>query len=77
MEKDDRIIWDSKSGYDIGYFVSNVCGQYMHCSVRLISGKYNHPSNEFLNHEVIPYTDGNLNKMADKYGYEYRFEDYE
>lgn len=74
MKKGDKIIWNSNSGYDIGYYISYESNQYMKCTVHIISNKYTYDTSEFPHYEILPYNDENLQKMIEKYGYEKKFD---
>lgn len=70
-ELGDEVIWESGSGYEIGYQVK---GSFdgIHESVHITSGST--PCDiRVLSTEVRPYTEIRINELAEKYGYEKTF----
>jgi hypothetical protein len=77
FEKNDRIIWDSGDGYEIGYF-EEYCDERHgkkykdHCTVQLICTE-NITGALVPTFQVSKYSDEKIDKLIEKYGTENRF----
>ena len=67
MKAGDRIIWDSRWGYEIGYFVGN-SNLYNDYTVDLITGKCQGKLSVNMS-EVIPYSIDLIKEKEKRYGY--------
>ena len=71
----EKIIWDSGFGYDIGLFMgdSDEISYYTY-EIKLITGAFKNRSICVSKSEIYPYTESLFVKMVDKYGAEEHFE---
>ena len=69
----ERVIWDSHFGYEIGYFLGEgwVYNTYL---IDVITGVVHEPCCHSKS-EVHKYTDELISELTKKYGYEKRFSD--
>jgi hypothetical protein len=71
FKKNDKIIWDSHFGYEIGYFIGEGV-MYNTFEVDLITGVV-HGSVSHSKSEIHPYSEELVEKLTNKYGYEKTF----
>lgn len=71
MKTNDRIIWDSGFGYEIGYFKGD--GIFDHTvKVDMVTGICTgHVSHS--KHEIKPYSEELVQQLTERYGYEKSF----
>jgi len=69
----DRVVWDSHFGYEIGYFLGegHVYDTYL---IDVITGVVHQPTC-YPKSEIHKYTNELITKLTKKYGYEKRFSD--
>jgi len=72
FKQNDKVIWNSGFGYDLGYFIGIDNNQYHNYIISMETGIIQGKSSLEMQ-EIIPYNDENLSKMIDKYGYELVF----
>ena len=77
FEKNDRVIWDSGDGYEIGYFEEHcderLGGKYKdRCTVQLICTE-NIKGALVPTFQIFKYSDEKIDKLTEKYGTEKRF----
>ena len=67
----DKVIWDSHFGYELGYFLGegNQCNTYL---IDKITGLIHEPCSHSKS-EVHKYSEDLVNKLKTKYGYEKSF----
>jgi chemotaxis signal transduction protein len=67
----DRIIWDSSFGYEIGYFIGD--GKLMSTyEVMLVTGKVQGLVSHSIS-EIHKYSEDLIDALSKKYGYEKKF----
>jgi len=68
MKKGDFIIWDSRFGYDIGFYSNEKGVMYNTCEIYLITGI---SSGRFSasHHEVKPFTKELVEELNERYTY--------
>ncbi len=73
MKKGDRIIWDSDSGYEIGYFIEDI-EETMYCvyKVNMVSGVVIGETCRSKD-QIYPYTPEKVVELNKKYGYTKEF----
>ena len=69
LKKNDRIIWDSGFGYELGYYTGESVA-YEDLSIKLITGKYK-GTHSVSSSQVKPYSIELEEKMINQYGYSY------
>ena len=72
FKKGDKIIWDSRFGYDLGYFIGDTNHMDGAIGIDLVTGSvggklFAYPS------EVISYNEETIKEIIKKYGYEKQF----
>lgn len=67
----ERVIWDSHFGYEIGYFLGEG-NQYHTWLIDIRTGLIKEPCS-YSKSEVHKYTDELISELTKKYGYEKRF----
>ena len=69
----ERVIWDSHFGYEIGYFLGEgkIYETYL---VELVTGVVQEPTC-YSKSEIHKYSNELIDKLTKKYGYEKRFSD--
>ena len=77
FEKNDRVIWDSGDGYEIGYFEEHCDERHgekynAHCTVQLICTE-NIKGALVPAFQVSKYSDAKIKELTEKYGTEKRF----
>ncbi len=72
FEYNERIIWDSHFGYEIGFFIGEG-NSYNTWLVELRSGRIVGEEVSHSKDEIHPYSEELLEKLTKKYGYEKRF----
>jgi hypothetical protein len=72
FKQNDKVIWNSGFGYDLGYFIGIDNNQFNNYIISMETGIIQGKSSLEMQ-EIIPYNDENLSKMIDKYGYELVF----
>lgn len=65
----DKIIWDSGFGYEIGYFLSENGVMYNTYSVEIITGICTGEVSNSIN-EIKPYSKELIKELSKRYGYE-------
>jgi hypothetical protein len=69
----EKVIWDSHFGYEIGYFLDE--GQVEETYLIDVRTGVVHEPTCYSKSEVHKYTDELIDKLTKKYGYEKRFSD--
>lgn len=69
----EKIVWDSHFGYEIGYFLGEG-NQYNTYLIDKITGLIQEPCSHEKS-QIHKYTDELIAKLTKKYGYEKRFSD--
>jgi hypothetical protein len=69
----EKVIWDSHFGYEIGYFLGEG-NQYYTYLIDVRTGLIHEPCS-YSKSEIHKYTDELIDKLTAKYGYEKRFSD--
>jgi hypothetical protein len=66
----DRVIWDSGFGYEVGYFKGdgNYDGWLLRLTTGIVTKECSYPESE-----VKPYSDELIEEMKKRYGYEKSF----
>ena len=69
FKQEDKIIWNSLWGYELGYFISNSDdSMYNSYNVYLVTGSVEGESLRSKD-EIIPYNEDTIKEMVKKYGY--------
>lgn len=68
----ERVIWDSGSGYEIGLYLEADNSQYYHDVIDIHSGRICEPTS-IMRDEIFPYSSELIEKLTKKYGYEKKF----
>lgn len=69
----ERVVWDSNFGYEIGYFLGEG-NSYETYLIDVVTGLFHEPCS-YPKYEIHKYTNELINKLTEKYGYEKRFSD--
>ena len=73
FKKGQKIIWDSRFGYDLGYFIGDTNhNMYGTFGVDLVTGIVGGKLFVYES-EVIPYNEDTIKQMVKKYGTEKQF----
>jgi hypothetical protein len=71
MQKGTKVIWDSKDGYELGYFVKPVTDKM--AFVLTVTGHFKNKTTLYPKTELFKYTNELHNEMIAKYGYKHTF----
>lgn len=73
FKKGDKIIWDSRFGYDLGYFIGDTNeNMYNTFGVDLVTGIVGGKLFVYES-EVLPYNEDTIKEMSKKYGHTKQF----